>query len=114
MMRCSCFSFFLNRRFRPNRYLSWLLFSVDFARSAAMFAHSVYVTVVAPWNRVTVKHARDVAAPWDEAPGCGQPHLHDRQRHERGGGDLVHPAGDALGSFPRLAGRTADPAIAAL
>ncbi len=32
-----------------------------------MFAHSVYVTIIAACNRVRVKHARDVAAPRDEA-----------------------------------------------
>src|ERR1035441_1239976 len=79
-----------------------------------MFAHSVYVTVVAPWSRVTVRHARDVAAPWDEAIGDSQPHLHDRQRNERCRSDLVHPASDAFGSFVGIAGRAADFAIAAL
>src|ERR1017187_9047678 len=79
-----------------------------------MFAHSVYVAVVAPWNRVKVRHARDVAAPWDEAIGGGPPRLHDRQRHERSGGDLVHPAGNTFGSFVGIAGRIANPSIAAL
>ncbi len=62
------------------------------------------------YDRTT--HARNVAAPRDEADLHGQPHLHDRQRHELRGGHLVHPAGDAFRGLARNPDRPADAALA--
>ena len=74
------------------------------AHLGALFTQHRGECVVKWWGDICVPFARL------EARFSGECRVHDRQRHEPGCGDLVHPAEDALRGFARHADDAAEPA----